>query len=609
MELQDQLKIWETNYQQYAEDNLWIIDKAGKLVPFIFNRMQRKIWKLVFYFLSNGLPIRLLIIKDRQLGFTTFIAGMFYWIATLFPNKNTLIVSHDIESAAGIFGKVKLFFKKSKEELRPLRKISNRRELYFANPDESGQLGLESRIAIDTADSENIGVSYTLQFVLLSEMAVWEAMGLDIKKRLVALNQSVPKLPATGIIIETTPRGEGYVSNMYFDDKNGYTKVFISSCASDEYRIEIPKDKYFELINYQEHTYGNEVEEYSYYEKELQFWYDEINFSTIEGRMWLNHEVMCRLAWRRKIIDENCEGDKLVFDREYPITIEKAFAAIGSNLFNNNKLNEIQQQLKINSPTIITYKYSREMDNFYSDIGGNLKIFRDYDSRFKYVMGCDVGQGGIGGDDSSISCRRLPGLAQVFTYSEVIKPLPFARIINSLGRIYGVAFVGVETNEKGGYSCQEYLENTFKYPYMYSREVIDKPYGDINTEVKYGWRTDRFTKPTMVSDYDEAIMDGLELLDDVLIEQAKKYKLKIIKLKQATAETTTLMGASVGKDDLLIADMIALQLAKYIPVQHMLIPQQKKWTANWWLSLLDNQSDDIIGNFPKGPDNYSDYIS
>jgi hypothetical protein len=593
--LQDKLKVWERDYLQYAADNLFIINKDSDLVPFEFNRMQVKIWKLVLNLLLEGKPIRILCIKDRQIGFTTFIAGLFYWVCTLFPNKQALLAAQDIDAAAGIFDKVKLFYKKSPDELKPLRKISNRRELYFANPNEDGQLGLESRILIDTADSKELGVSKTIQLVLLSEFAIWEAMGFALKPRLIALKQAIPRRAGTAIIIETTPRGEGYVSEMWEDESNGYTKIFISSVADEQYRVEINPANYFDLSTFDEHKYGDEEEEYYLYEKEVKYWYPEISDLQL-----IHHEVMCRLAWRRSMIDDECEGDKDAFDREYPITIEKAFAAKGSQVFDTNRLNDIHSYLKSFPPAITVYRSLRgvtiEEDDFYTSPGGPLKVFQQPLEGFKYIIGGDVGQGVKGGDDSALSCRRIPDMQHVFTFKDILLPYNFARITYKLAQIYNNAFIGMEVNEKGGFSVVEYLLHTFKYLHLYQREVTLEI--DQDKQKKYGWSTTRYTKPTMVSDYNELLVhEDLDIKDIVLIEQLKKYILF------TEGRNTGLMGANSGKDDLAIADMICVQLAKYVHFAPVIIPKKIKYTLDWWAKRLPDNLDGTIGNYPKGPIN------
>lgn len=577
-----QINKYRIDYKEYAEKNLKIQTKAAEIIPFVFNRMQIVLWNLLLEDLKAGIPIRWLIVKDRQLGCSTWITGLFYWICTLFANKNGLTVSHDIDSAAGLFSKIKLFFKLSQPELRPQRKISNRRELYFANPDDEGPLGLESRITIDTADSAEIGVSHTIQLAHLSEMAVWEAMGLNIKQRMAALNQAIPEKPGTIVIIETTPRGEGYVSKMWDDKNNGYRKIFISSVADDEYRIELNPNEYFELIDYEEHKYGDETLEYDYYENEIKIWY------SISDPALLHHEVMCRLAWRRYMIDKKCEGDKEIFDREYPITIEKAFATSGANIFPTTKLKKYKKYLLDNSVRYTAYRYDDLLKDFYLSAGGPIKVYEPPDKNYNYILGADVALGvDKDGDDSAFTIRRVPDLKLCVSYKNVIDPFEFAKILFSIIKLYNRPYTGVEVNERGGFAVVEYLLNHFHYTNLYQREVIgeiDKP-----KTKKYGWSSNpKTTKPSMVADYKNLIINGELDLDIDLVDQAIKYVLK-----------DGLMQASLGKDDLLCADMITIQMARFVHVSETPKPKRYKYTLDWWVKQLE-QENDVIGQYPRG---------
>lgn len=586
--LEQQISRWKKDFQLYAEENLYIIDKDTNLVKFKFNRVQRKLWLLLLEQLQAGIPIRWLIVKDRQLGCSTWICGFLFWLTTMYPNKGSLQVNYDADSAEGLFSKIKLFYKMLQNDLKPMRKISNRREIYFANSDDEGELGLESRIRIDTADSEELGVSFTLCAAHLSEMGVWETKGFDIKKRMGALNQAIPLRAGTFIFNETTPRGEGYVSQMWENETNGYTKIFISSVGDEEYRKEISPSEYFALEDYSESVYGDETEEYDYYETEVINWYPEFDKDTPEGSQKINHEVMCRLAWRREMIIKQCEGDKLFFDREYPVNITKAFIGSGKNLFPVKYLKEIKAKLEQLPARFIRYRYDDKNDDFYEN-NGPLKVYLEPDSKFKYIFGVDGSRGIIGGDPSAIVCRRIPDLKLAFTFEDIIDPYNMSKVVLKLARIYNNAFVGLEDNDKGGFAVIEYLLNHWKYLNLYVREVWGV-IGDPQTK-KYGWSTNKHTKPTMIADLNEILKNrDLELLDIATITQLINYK----ELKNG------LTGAIVGHDDLAIAEMICLQMTKYVSVSVEQPRQKKKYTLDWWASLTENTSEDTIGYNSRG---------
>src|SRR5262249_5665549 len=145
--------------------------------------------------LKAGRPVRWIILKARQMGVSTFIAALFYWIASFHSHRGCLIVAHDTDSAEALFNKQKLFYKAIQSDMPPMHKLSYRRILHFANPDPTGPMGLESIIAVDTAANKNLGASFTIQAVHLSEYGRYEQVNPDIKAALISLNQAIPDLP------------------------------------------------------------------------------------------------------------------------------------------------------------------------------------------------------------------------------------------------------------------------------------------------------------------------------------------------------------------------------------------------------------------------------
>ena len=69
----------------YTELNLKIADKMGRLVPLRYNEQQMALYREVKRQEDAGLPVRIIILKARQIGFSTAVAGMFYFRATHRP--------------------------------------------------------------------------------------------------------------------------------------------------------------------------------------------------------------------------------------------------------------------------------------------------------------------------------------------------------------------------------------------------------------------------------------------------------------------------------------------------------------------------------------------
>ena len=162
-------------------------------------------------------PIRIIILKARQMGFSTPTEALIFHRTVTRRNVNSLIVAHKDESSNNLFNMSKLFYENLPPELQPMRKASNARELVFENPTKN-QLekrhnpGLRSKIKIATAGGQGVGRSDTLQNVHISELAFWPG---DKKETLNGILQSVPNSPPTMVIIESTANGFDHFKELW----------------------------------------------------------------------------------------------------------------------------------------------------------------------------------------------------------------------------------------------------------------------------------------------------------------------------------------------------------------------------------------------------------
>lgn len=78
-------KIMNT-FELFCKNFVKIIDNDGELVPFVLNDQQQ-------YYIDNAGKYNL-ILKPRQLGFTTASLAYCLWMAVNNPNTNYLIVSY-----------------------------------------------------------------------------------------------------------------------------------------------------------------------------------------------------------------------------------------------------------------------------------------------------------------------------------------------------------------------------------------------------------------------------------------------------------------------------------------------------------------------------------
>lgn len=73
--------------KDYIESCLKIKTKSGTVVPFRLNDAQRKLYAVAKRQQDAGKPVRLIILKARQLGFSTLTEGLIFHL----PGKQEII--------------------------------------------------------------------------------------------------------------------------------------------------------------------------------------------------------------------------------------------------------------------------------------------------------------------------------------------------------------------------------------------------------------------------------------------------------------------------------------------------------------------------------------
>jgi len=574
-----------TDFQFYCSLNISIKDKSGKAINFIFNRMQRKLWQWFLEDIVLGKPIRWYVIKGRQMGSTVFFTALFYWLTSLNSNKNACIIAQDKDAAEALGGKIQNYYQRSQQMLKPSVRIMNRSQIHFATNleefERTGEIGLDCHIDSYPIERKNLGRSYTYQYALLTEFSMYPEVVEDVSDRLDSLLNTIGDNPETKVILETTPKGENYAKDFWNDSSNGFRKIFISWVSMDDYRIEISPIEYFELseLDNAESRYGNEIQERNKIIYQLKIWWPELN-SDIE----IEHEVMCRLAWRRNKIDKNLSGSKLKFKQEYPTSLEDAFAFSSDTVFPLDRILEMEDFNKLNKniPSLYRYHHDDEEKNptkkFYGARYGNLSIFEPPQPNSVYCIGADGAQGIQGGDDSSAYVLKLPELQEVASFSDIILPEEFAGILNYLGLLYNKALLGCEVNDKGGYAAVESLVNKYNYPNLYYR--INPLKSVVETNIRYGFITNPESRQTMINDFTVLLNSG-----NILI----KSKKLLTQLKSFVMISGKAQAAPGRHDDLVFAAMIAVQMARqaYIPRPEVTPKKAPRFSFNWHFERMN----------------------
>ena len=462
----------------YIENCLKIKTKSGTVVPFRLNDAQRKLYAVAKRQQDAGKPVRLIILKARQLGFSTLTEGLIFHACATRKNVNALIVAHREDATANLFRMSKLFYDELPAPVKPMLRASNAQELVFENPsklrsEREARPGLRSRIRCATAGGRGIGRSDTLQCVHLSEYAFWPD-GADGKaSTLAGILQAVPSLPGTMVVIESTANG--------FED------------FKERWDAAVAGENDFEPVFFA--------------------WFENPDYSmpVVPGTEWTPEEREMRdayrltdeqLQWRRWCIANNCGGSLDMFRQEYPASPGEAFLHSGTGVFDNEQI--VLRLERLPSPA----GRGEFTDGEWTESEtGAITLYELPEEGVPYVLGDDTA--GEGSDYftaiviDNVSGRIVAKLRQKYSEPE------YVRQIYALGRFYNDALVAIETNFST-YPVMKLQE--MEYPNQYSREREDTYTRQMKKS--YGFRTDRQSRPRAIANLVEVFSSHPEWFTD-----------------------------------------------------------------------------------------------
>ena len=469
------------NTKRYIENYIKIRNKEGKIVNFKLNMPQQKLYDIIKEQKQAKKPVRVIILKARQMGFSTLTESILFKETVTKFNRRTGIITHKADATTNLFNMSKLMLDCLPDNIKPSIKRSNAKELIFDNDNGTG---LKSKIKCMTAGSSGVGRSDTFDNLHLSELAFWEG---DVTATLTGLLQAVPNLPDTMIIIESTANGFEKFKELWDQAVAGesdFIPLFVA---------------WYELAEYSMPYSGFTLTEE---EEKLKEMYDLTND---------------QLEWRRWCIRNNCQNDIDQFKQEYPSNPEEAFIGTGGCIFDKDAvINRLRYVPKPIKQGYFTYNEENAKHNIMSDIKwvndkkGCIKLFKlpNMPAFTQYCIGGDTA-GDTQGDEFSSDVIDAKSLEQVATLTMQTDEDLYAKQMYCLGMYYGWALMAIETN----FSTfpQKKLEE-LGYPKFYVREVVDR--FDKSVTKQFGFNTNKKTKPLILANLVELVRDHTDIFND-----------------------------------------------------------------------------------------------
>ena len=468
------------NPEYLIELEFVIVNKQQETVPFFINDVQREFIEILNQSktkFKNGeiTDLTFLILKGRQQGCTTLITA--YQLACSILNKNFqgFTLADKTDNTESIFqNKAKYPYEQLPDKIKPTEKFNNKRQLLFEK--------INSNWSVDTA-TENVGRSRTINFFHGSECAFWKS----ISKVQAGLGEAFTNDCIK--IYESTANGYNDFQKMW-QNKN-YILCFFEWWRTKEYRTKFESEKI--------------KQDFLYNVKNKDVWiFKRIRLLIDSKKLELEQVYWYYKKYLSYI-------DKELIKQEYPCSAEEAFLASGSCFFNKdnitNRLTQIKEPLKRGS-FIYDYDGSKISNiRFKNDENGFIDIFELPKENYPYVLSGDTA--GEGSDYFTGQVLENTTGKQVAKLRKQFDSDEYVRQMYCLGKYYHEALIGIEANFDT-FPIRKLLELGYNKQYIREKEdtYTNKP------QKAYGFKTDKITRPLILSMLQSIVNDHIELIND-----------------------------------------------------------------------------------------------
>ena len=480
-------------YETYACQVLKVQKRVGGgVVPFVLNGPQRLLLWIINHIMEQGRLVRIIILKGRRMGISTFISGLFYQKVSNSKSCYAFQVTHEPQASDFLFKMVKRFYWLSPKEGRPSILRNNARLLEFNNEEGTG---LDSAFRVATAGKENIGSGQNINYLHKSEVAMYpgeSARNIDN-----TILPCIPQNPDSMVVDESTANGVGgefynhfwraryryWVSklkddgtpeiqqwiNPDADRDNVETSIFFPWFVFEENRMTIPE---MILARMKSGALFFEMTD------------DELK---IKKEFNLANE---QIYWRRFTIANEFKGDVREFNQSHPDTPDNAFISSGSPYFDNVLVTELKKSAQ--KPKA-KYECQISTGTWIADAEGRLEVWEEPKPGRSYLISADVAEGLVEGDFNSADVFDHRTGDQVATWHGKCGLKEWGQILVFLGRRYNTAYLAPERNNAGVAVVQEIFDA--HYPRLHC-EMIEEP--PNKPRPRYGWHTSEKSRPMIL---------------------------------------------------------------------------------------------------------------
>jgi hypothetical protein len=392
----------ETVSTWLAENLLKVRDRNGAVIALKANAAQRRFVR------ERGRHN--IVVKARQMGITTWIAGRFFLKTITTPGVLTVQVAQTMEAAESIFRIAQRFWNCLPENLRQgdlRRSRANVGQMVFPV--------LDSEFRVLSASDENAGRGLTIQNLHCSELSRWPG---DAAATLAGLRAALS--PGGELVMESTPNG---AYGCFYDEwlkaaEKGVAKHFYPWWMEPAYASAAAK-----------------------------------NLRDDELALMHEHNLTARQIGFRRGLEASYRGLRT---QEFAEDAELSFRATGECCFD---VEAIERRLATVQEPVETRRDE------------TLQIWLPPLPGREYLVAVDTAGGGSEGDYASIQVLDLDTGAQCAELQQRLGTLELARVAAALGREYAGALIAVERNNHGA-GVLAYLDAVERYARVYEQSGV-----------------------------------------------------------------------------------------------------------------------------------------
>jgi hypothetical protein len=412
-----------------AEDLLRVRDREGVEKPLRANAVQRAFER------ESGRQN--IVLKARQMGITTWVAGRFFLKTITARGVLTVQVAQTREAAEGIFRVVQRFWECLPEDMRdgPLRRSkANAGQMCFPE--------LDSEFRVVSAGDENAGRGLTVQYLHCSEVSRWPG---DAGATLAGLRAALA--PGGEMVMESTPNG---AYGCFYEE---WGRAIDPRAGKLGCRREDGLVRHF-----------------------FPWWMEEAyvaapvagDLREEERRLVQMHGLTAEQIGFRRGLEASYRGLR---SQEFAEDAESCFKATGECCF---EVEAVESRMAAVSEPIEVRR------------GGALQIWLPPVLGKEYLIAVDTAGGGADGDFAAVQVIEVGSGLQCAELQQRLGTLELARVSAELAKEYGGALIAVERNNHGA-GVLAYLDSVERYARVYEQMGVA------------GWLTTAGSKPGMVS--------------------------------------------------------------------------------------------------------------